>query len=552
MLGYSLFSGCRAPHNEEWGMHQQQRVIVVGWRVLLTVAITPCLYSCGSYESVEHHDADARVRQGAWSSVIPLPAEGVNSVLLPSGKVMLWGVSGHPWGEYNQSNIVLWDVETGGITEIPHPDGGATAWDGPGTEWLHYAGHAQLPNGNVLIAGGEGPDETEGTTGTYEFDWQTETLTRVGDMTHPRFGPTLTALPDGRILAHAGWIDRDWGAYDAGEAGVGYTAPVAEIWDGTSWNEIGDSNTEASFTPSQFIAPDGRLFRSGPEPLSDWFDLSTGTYTDGPTPLDRPKSSAVMYQEGRILVAAGESSKGNTPGNDAHTIDLNQGSPTWSKVSSLTHARKSHHSVLLPDGTVFVVGGTNSKEWLGKYDEHVLTPELWDPATDTWSALPDHAEPRAVFSTALLLLDGRVAVMGGGYDGGPDPNAFGDTHQRHAEIYSPGYMFQSRPTIDSAPASVAYGVDFFVGTRDGASIASVVWIRLGSAMCRFNMGQLVNNLAFVPTTEALTVSAPSSSTLTPPGYWALYIVDDNGVPSVGVPIQVTVAAPVCGDGTCSA
>lgn len=523
-------------------MHHQRHNLVRG-HLLLMAALMAWPYSCDPSADRSAGEAEKVLTQsGTWSSVTPLPAEAVNSVLLPNGKVMLWGISGHPYGETNLTNIVLWDVEHGNVRELPHPDGGATPWDGRGSEWLHYAGHAQLPNGNILIAGGEGPAETDGITGTYEFDWRVETLTRVGDMAYPRFGPTLTTLPDGRILAHAGWIERDWDAFDAGKKGVGYTAPIAEVWDGASWRLFGQANTEASFSASQFIAPDGRLFRVGPEPLSDWFDLATGTYSDGPTPLDRSQSSAVTYQEGKILVVASVRAEGDTLEADAHVIDLNQPMPRWRKVASPTHARRGHHAVLLPNGKVLVVGGTRAPAGYGQYDEHVLTPELWDPVTDTWSTLPKHAEPRSVFSTALLLLDGRVALMGGAYKGGPDQNAYGETHQRHAEIYSPGYVFQSRPTIDSAPASVAHGSDFFVRTPDARSIAKVVWIRLGSATGRFDMGQLVNDLAFTPTTDGLTVTAPSRATLTPPGYWALYILDDNNVPSLGEPIQIVAAA----------
>lgn len=65
-------------------------------------------------------------------------------------------------------------------------------------------------------------------------------------------------------------------------------------------------------------------------------------------------------------------------------------------------------SCLLPDGRVLVAGGRSA----AGAESAVKTVELWDPATQAWSALPDMAEERNQAS-ACVLPSGRVAVVGG-------------------------------------------------------------------------------------------------------------------------------------------
>ena len=63
---------------------------------------------------------------------------------------------------------------------------------------------------------------------------------------------------------------------------------------------------------------------------------------------------------------------------------------------------------------------------------------------------------------------------------------------RKAEIYSPPYLFKgARPTITSAPTSVAYGQSFFVETPDAAAISKVTMLRLSSVTHAFNMSQYI-------------------------------------------------------------
>jgi hypothetical protein len=48
----------------------------------------------------------------------------------------------------------------------------------------------------------------------------------------------------------------------------------------------------------------------------------------------------------------------------------------------------------------------------------------------------------------------------------------------------------------------------------------------------FNAGQLLVTVPFMPSTNGVTVTAPRSGAVAPPGYYMLFLVDTAGVPSV--------------------
>src|SRR5204863_2620508 len=141
---------------------------------------------------------------------------------------------------------------------------------------------------------------------------------------------------------------------------------------------------------------------------------------------------------------------------------------------------------------------------------------------------------RTYHSVALLLPDGRVLSAGGASEGAG------------AEVYSPPYLFRgSRPTITSAPTSVAYGQQFFVGTPDAANISKVTLIALSSVTHGVNMGQRISRPLFSQATGGLNVTAPSNPNNTPPGFYMLFILNSNGVPSVAKIVQInsTISTP---------
>ena len=200
----------------------------------------------------------------------------------------------------------------------------------------------------------------------------------------------------------------------------------------------------------------------------------------------------------------------------------------------VTGGRKLHNATLLADGKVLVTGGSRGTADPNTQPKNpAYESEMWDPATGTWTQMASLTTIRGYHSIALLLPDARVLSAGGDFGGAS------------AEIYSPPYLFNgARPTITSAPTNITYGQSFFVGTPDAASISKVTLIALSSVTHGFNMSQRINRPAFSQASDGLNVTAPSNPNNTPPGYYMLFILNSNGVPSVANIIRIDAGIPI--------
>jgi Domain of unknown function (DUF1929) len=241
-----------------------------------------------------------------------------------------------------------------------------------------------------------------------------------------------------------------------------------------------------------------------------------------------------MYLPGKIMKAgsAADSQFTGTSSKTTFVLDTTQTSPAWVQTPSMVNPRSFFNLVTLPDDTVLAVGGETDKNG-GNIANAVYAAELWSPQTQVWTTMSSMHTPREYHSTALLLPDGRVVVSGMGAD-------FGNvTDEKTAEFFSPPYLFKgARPVITQAPAQIQYGTNFFLATPDGATIASAALIRTGAATHFFDQ-----NTRFVPVTYqqaagGLTISAPTNAGLAPPGYYMLFIINGNGVPSVAPIVRV--------------
>ena len=334
-------------------------------------------------------------------------------------------------------------------------------------------------------------------------------------MAQGRWYPTNTTLPDGEMLT-VGGTDENM-TIDT----------IPEVWDGTHWRQLTTAKLALEWYPRLFVAPDGRIFNAGEEQPSRWLDVSgTGRWTDGPRRNFGPwrgYGSAVMYLPGKILYVGG----GDPATNTAEIIDLNQSNPSWVYTGSMAYARRQINATLLPTGDVLVTGGTGAPGFNNAAGA-VHAAELWSPTTGTWTTLASNAVIRMYHSTSLLLPDGRVLHTGSG-DGANAPR------ELSYELYSPPYLFRgARPSLTGfTPTVVGYGQTVRVDTPDGASITKVTFIRTGSVTHAMDQAARLVPLAFVAVSGGISVTLPASRTTAPPGPYMLFLVNRNGVPSVG-------------------
>jgi hypothetical protein len=445
---------------------------------------------------------------GQWSAPFAWPAVAIHAALLPNRQVVTYG--------RHHRQPVMWNpAKPTTFATLPLPAD------------FFCSGATLLKNGKLFVAGGHAGVDNFGLKVAYQLDHVAKLWTRRADMRNGRWYPTLTLLPGGAILAVSG-----------GDTAAALNRIPEVFSSGTNtWRPLTAAARNVPYYPMMFVAPDGKVYYVGPERNTAFLTTSgTGSWSTGPSRRYgwRDYGSAVMYDAGKILVVGG-----GAPTATAETIDL-LGARTWGFVGSMSVARRQINATLLADGTVLVTGGTNASGFNSPpTSSSVLAAELWNPDSPaTWKKLASMSHYRLYHTTALLLPDARVLVMGSG-----EPAATGLTDDLTAEIFSPPYLFKSdgtpaiRPVISSAPSTMTYGGAFTVSTSSAADISKVMLVRLSSVTHAFDMNQRGNVLRFTAGSGSLSVTAPANNKLAPPGYYMLFIVNASGVPSVGKVIR---------------
>jgi galactose oxidase len=471
---------------------------------------------------------------GRWDPVFELPNVAIHTHVLPNGKVLFWGRRDQPTGSLNEHECTpyIWDPRTGELTSTPQP---ALA-DGTKVN-LFCAGHAFLPDGRLLVAGGHFIDG-DGLDQACVYDYRTNTWTALPVMNERRWYPTATALSDGTVLVSSG-------SYI--ENGLGIINDVPQIWDGQQWRATVDF-IGLPLYPHMHVAPDGQVFMSGSNAKTYLLNTDgAGTWTPLPEPGgvrrngERQYGPSVMYDAGKVIyIGGGNDLVTDVPTAAAEVIDLGANPPSWREIASMRFPRRQHNATILPDGSVLVTGGTRGPGFNDlSPGSPVHVAELWDPVTEEWSELAAEDVDRCYHGTAVLLPDATVLSAGSGEFavGGSEPNDPRDSH-RNAQIFHPPYLFQGpRPEIASAPEEIAYGETFSLEIS-GPDIGKVTWIRLPSVTHAFDQNQLINVLEFSVDDGSLTVVAPERPEICPPGHYMLFVLSKAGVPSLARIVQV--------------
>lgn len=471
---------------------------------------------------------------GSWELLsYNCPINPIHAALLRTGKVFFIAGSGNNPNNRNEpQGSAVWNVSDGTFSRPTTP------LDATGLPLDFFcAGHSFRPDGRLVVAGGTLQyDPFYGSTATLVFDPSTEQWTKVASMNKGRWYPTLVTLGSGRILALSG----------LNENGLLDTCP--EIYSSSfasGWISFSKATTSRFPMYSHiFLLSSGKLFYSGA------YFLNTNV---SPRILTLPQyfTQAIAEQEvaglqnanygaqgasvllppaqdQKVMIIGGGNDSGETT-NRVNIVNLKASNPTYTPAAPLNYARMHHNAVLLPDRTVLVCNGSAMSENGAKATR---AAEIYNPATNTWTvAATANVNNRLYHSVALLLPDGRVVTAGG------NPNR--NTEERRLEIYSPPYMSQPRPEIQSAPQTAKYGGTIAIQTPQATNIK---WISLLKPMATTHGLDTDQRLVDVPmvskTSTSLTAEVITNRNLAPAGWYMLFITDNNNVPSVAKWIQL--------------
>ncbi len=465
--------------------------------------------------------------QGEWRTTsTPSPVRAVHVALLHTGKVLMVAGSGNSTADFAAGTFTtsLWDPQTETFQSV------ATPWD------AFCAGHAFLPNGKLLVAGGNTAypsaatnNANAGSPKTYEFDPTTSSYVAQPDMATARWYPSTVELGSGNIFTVGG--------LDA----TGLRTTASQTFNATTstWSAQKDPPGALSFMPlypSLHLLSDGRLFYSGANVFGAGsatpgiWNISTNAWTPVPGLTDpdlRDQSMSLLLppaQDQKVMILGGGSQDQPVDAVDSTAIvDLKAASPTYTPGPPLDTKKMYLSAVILPDSTVFETGGASTTIHNG--NNPVYSAQIFDPKTSTWTKVASPTVPRVYHSSALLLPDGRVATFGGNPENG---------FEMRVEIFKPPYLQAStpRPTVISAPTEVNYGGKYSLATTQDTPLRSAVLVRPMAVTHSTDSGQRLVDLPFTTTAGGLSVTVPGSRNLTPPGWYMLFVVDGNGVPSV--------------------
>lgn len=487
--------------------------------------------------------AAARARPGdstgQWSAPFAIPVVGITSVLLNNGKVLFWSYEPTQYLNPNASNTgvaYIWDPVTGTGHSITPPE---NIWCG---------GQTILSDGRVYVAGGNlrypdpnaapGQDGFQGSLSNYTFNPVTETWTAQPNMATGRWYPTVTQLADNSVVVTSGFD----------QTGSGDITTIVELFTpAASMDGVGSINTisfhdPAGLYPYQHLLWSGQMLQAGPGSTNTALLMpGTWSWSDIPNMLSSHYGlgNTILYTDasvtpiGQVVMIAG-GAEGSTIIATNEWFDVANPDAGWNQYPQWLQVRHNANTVILPDGTLFTVGGNSLPS---TYDAPLFESELYNkPANDptgSWVQMSPNTIQAAYHSSAILLPDATVLLS----QDDNDPSA-ASTHQ--AQIFSPPYLFYgTRPNITNVPSTLSLGQTFSV-TTSASNIASVALVAPGAVTHGNDMHQRFIKLQYTKDgSQSLQVTLPESSSLVPPGYYMLFIVDSLGVPSVATFVHIS-------------
>lgn len=484
-------------------------------------------------------------KAATWANGPQLDLVAAAAANLPNGKIMFWSASNqYDFPNLGRTYTSLFDPAAAPDKQLRQTLVTATGHD------MFCPGTTLLADGTLLVNGGNSNTQTS------LYNPATDSWATLPRMTQERGYQANTILPNGAVLTVGG----NWSA-------SAHRANNGEVYVKGNWKSLpGIDTTQMATADAQDQGTDfvyradnhmwlipvsgGRILHAGPSKAMHWISTqgSGGITSAGMRggDADAMNGTAVLYDGRRILTNGGGVSYQDvdaTP--NANLIDTAPTNPAVTALAPMNYPRAYHNDVVLPNGQVVVIGGMTHPIPFTD-DTAVLPAEVWDPGLETFQVLPAMQTPRTYHGIALLMMDGRVMVTGGGLCGNGCIQGWINNHP-NTEILTPPYLYDSngrlktnRPAITAAPKSANAGATLAVTTAAPVSAFSLV--RFGADTHTVNNDQRRIPLTFNASGTNYTLQLPADTSVLLPGYYMLFAMDAAGTPSVAVSVKINVTA----------
>ncbi len=565
------------------------------------------LYGKGTLRTDDYAMADATVRasgnacsagaactRGVWQVMpfkTPAKLRTIHSVLMYNGKVLLVAGSGNDTSLFAAGSFesAVYDPAKGTFQMIKTPDD------------FFCAGHVQLPDGKVLVLGGNKAYPSLATNGQYEglntsyiFNPVTDRYVRENNLNDGHWYPSATELGNGDVISYGGLnatgtggsVTIEYFKYNPNAAGG---TDGQWLTSGGNPGQINQSYTGWGLYPDMILMQNGELFYSGSHVFGN-----NETPVGDPNPLQTPNGAGWGNGGAGILKIA--DILNNHPGNPDNATQVNglQDNPGGPPGTDMTDQSMA---VLLPpaqDQKVLLMGGGNilyTKPATRLTD--LINLKATSPRYVPGPLLPrgllankktlEPASDGKMYVSAVLLPNGQVLETGGGLTDRENPvyeasmynpatNRFtsvsydpvwrgyhsqsyllpdgrvmsignnpGDgSFDLHISVYSPPYLFHgARPQIKSVahPLTWHYGNQYNITVNQ--RIVSAELIRPAAVTHQSDPNQRYVALPMSVHGSTIGLNLTSNHNIAPPGWYMLFVTNANGVPSVAKWVHVS-------------
>ncbi|MBO8194078.1 DUF1929 domain-containing protein [Streptomyces oryzae] len=382
----------------------------------------------------------------------------------------------------------------------------------------------------------------QGIKDAYEFDPVAERYITVDPMNEARWYPTQLTLQDGRVLTVSGLDD------------IGQVVPGKnEIYDPKTkkWHYMPTTRFFPTY-PGLHLIGENRVFYSGTTAgygpadkgrTPGIWNLKTNRFTkipgmSDPDVLETAMSVPLPPTQSRKFIVEGGGGVGESDKTTDKTriVDLKSDTPRFHDGPRLYDKVRYPSSVILPDDTVLTTNGAG--RYRGKSDSNVLKAAIYHPKSNTFKEAAAPLVGRNYHSGGLLLPDGRVMTFGSDSLYADKANTKPGTFDQRIEIYTPPYLHQGKrqPELRDAGGGSARtlppGGRLSFKSKDAASLKKLRLVRPGSFTHVTNVEQSSVALKLKKSRDGrVTTTIPDDPSLVTPGWWMVFGVDGDGVPS---------------------